>query len=199
MKTCSVCHKKITPRMLRHGAALSRGGVFLHRDCRGAAQAPPLAPRATPAPRPQAAPRPPITLTPEYASFGRRFLAQLIDSVILNVAVLAAAIPLGMASALHGGSPGPGSTVATVLGIVLPVVYFVGYWTRGGATPGKKALGIRVVNAQDRRPTGTQSVVRYLGYILSALPLGLGYAWMLWDPEKRCWHDMLSGTRVVRV
>ena len=81
---------------------------------------------------------------------------------------------------------------------MLPVLYCVGYWSKKGATPGKAALGIRVVNAEDGSPSGAQSLVRYIGYILSSIPFCLGYLWMLWDRESRCWHDMMSGTRVIR-
>ena len=44
-----------------------------------------------------------------------------------------------------------------------------------------------------------QSVIRYLGYIPSGLLLGLGYVWMLWDDQNRCWHDKMAGTYVIRV
>lgn len=206
MRICSVCDEEVTPRMIRHGSALSRGGEFLHREChrspdRGAsaerARATSLRPMS-PVVAAATAPAPSERVAVEYASFGRRLAAHLIDSLILTVALVAVSIPLGVAAVLQGASPGLGSLIGSLLGTFLPVAYCVGYWSRKGATPGKTALGIRVVDSADATPSGTQSVVRYLGYILSSLPLCLGYAWMLWDREKRCWHDILSGTRVIR-
>ena len=60
-------------------------------------------------------------------------------------------------------------------------------------------LGIRVAREDGSDLTGGQSILRYLGYIPSSLFFGLGYLWMLFDNEKRCWHDMMAGTRVYRV
>ncbi len=97
----------------------------------------------------------------------------------------------------EGGAAGPG-ILANLVGIVLPVAYFIWFWSRNGATPGKRMVGIRVVNSNDGPPSGVQSFVRYIGYQISALPLCLGFLWMLWDADKRCWHDMMSGTRVIR-
>jgi uncharacterized RDD family membrane protein YckC len=82
--------------------------------------------------------------------------------------------------------------------LLVPISYFTVSWCRNGATPGKAAFGIRVVSARAVPLTRVQAVVRYFGYLLSGF-LFLGYLWMLWDAEKRCWHDVLAGTRVVRV
>ena len=43
-----------------------------------------------------------------------------------------------------------------------------------------------------------QSVVRYLGYFVAALPLCLGLIWVAFDPRKQGWHDKIAGTVVVR-
>ena len=42
-----------------------------------------------------------------------------------------------------------------------------------------------------------QNILRFLGGLLAAAPLGLGYLWMLVDPDRRTWGDMLSDSRVV--
>lgn len=82
---------------------------------------------------------------------------------------------------------------------VLPVVVTLAFWVRRGATPGKLALGLEVVDiGTGERPTLRQAVIRYLGYLLSTLPLGLGYIWIALDPRRRGWHDMLAGTVVIR-
>ena len=48
------------------------------------------------------------------------------------------------------------------------------------------------------QPVGyVRAFVRWLGSILSALALFLGYFWMLWDPEKQTWHDKMAGSVVV--
>jgi uncharacterized RDD family membrane protein YckC len=50
-----------------------------------------------------------------------------------------------------------------------------------------------------RRPIGyTRGFLRYIGRIISSLPIGLGYFWMLWDPQKQTWHDKIANSVVVR-
>ena len=63
---------------------------------------------------------------------------------------------------------------------------------------GKRVLGIRVVRLDSAGPLGwTTALLRNPCRIVSALPLLLGYLWMLWDKEKMTWHDKLSKTVVV--
>ncbi len=44
-----------------------------------------------------------------------------------------------------------------------------------------------------------RGLLRYIARILSAIPLFLGYFWMLWDKEKQCWHDKIAGSVVVPI
>jgi uncharacterized RDD family membrane protein YckC len=66
---------------------------------------------------------------------------------------------------------------------------------------GKRVLGIRVLDFQGG--TGSigygRAVVRNLVKYISAIPLLLGYLWMLWDREKQCWHDKAASSVVVPV
>lgn len=81
----------------------------------------------------------------------------------------------------------------------LPALYLIGFWAWQGATPGQLIAGVRVVDAHSgARPRLAQSALRGLGYLLSALPLGLGFVWAAIDAEGQAWHDKLAGTRVVR-
>ena len=61
-------------------------------------------------------------------------------------------------------------------------------------------LGIRVIDFRDGGEIGhARAFIRYLGRYVSAIPLLLGYFWMLWDPEKQTWHDKIAGSVVVPV
>ena len=42
-------------------------------------------------------------------------------------------------------------------------------------------------------------MIRYIGYIASIIPLGLGFVWAAFDRNGQALHDKLAGTRVVRV
>jgi uncharacterized RDD family membrane protein YckC len=75
--------------------------------------------------------------------------------------------------------------------------YFVGLWALTGATVGKRILGLRVVSADGFPPTIGRSLIRLVGYGLSALVFFLGFLWVLVDEDRRAWHDELAGTWVV--
>lgn len=127
---------------------------------------------------------------------GARLLAWLLDALF----VLALSAPLlwwtyGEAvTRLDDTRP-----LSLALNWLLPAALAILFWTWQGATPGKLFAGIRVIDAvSGRPPTLPQSLMRWAGYLLSALSLGLGFAWALIDSEKQGLHDKLARTRVVR-
>jgi len=74
----------------------------------------------------------------------------------------------------------------------------VGFWRYCGATPGKIALAVKIVDAQSGQPPGTaRLVVRFLCYFVSAVPLYLGFLWILVDRRKQGWHDKIARTIVI--
>ena len=78
------------------------------------------------------------------------------------------------------------------------LAYIVGCWHFGGMTLGMRAWRIRVVDERGHAPGWGACVIRLLASLLSAAAAGLGFLWSLVDPQKRCWHDMISRTRLVR-
>jgi uncharacterized RDD family membrane protein YckC len=120
------------------------------------------------------------------ASFGRRLVAVIVDSILLGIV-------FGIVYALVD------PVVANVLSLIGGLVYY-GYLegSASGQTVGKKALGIRVIDFQTGGPIGFgRALVRYIGRIISSIPCLLGYLWMLWDREKQTWHDKIATTVVV--
>jgi uncharacterized RDD family membrane protein YckC len=119
------------------------------------------------------------------ASFGTRFLAILIDTILVGV----------VNGILFGLAGRAGQGLGTLVSIGYSV-YFHG--SPSGQTVGKHVMNIRVV---DFTTGGSidygKAFIRWLCGILSAIPCLLGYFWMLWDPEKQTWHDKLAGTVVV--
>jgi len=98
------------------------------------------------------------------------------------------------------------------------VLFLVGLWKFTQATPGKQAFRLRIVRLADGGvPTLRQWTVRALAYLVSSLPvlpvpiemmgkkdvlwvpLCFGFVWILIDPRRRGWHDMLSGTVTVAI
>lgn len=77
------------------------------------------------------------------------------------------------------------------------VGFHVWFWTHGGQTLGMKSWRVRVVDEQGRDPSYRQALLRYLFAWVSAAALGLGFLWVLFDPQQQAWHDRLSGTRLL--
>jgi uncharacterized RDD family membrane protein YckC len=77
------------------------------------------------------------------------------------------------------------------------LVYFVFFWTAIGQTVGMSLMGLSVMRPDGTRPPVLRSLVRYFGYWLCFISLGLGFLWILFDRQRRGWHDKLSGTLVV--
>jgi uncharacterized RDD family membrane protein YckC len=129
----------------------------------------------------------------ELAGLGSRLLAQVIDLFWL----LPLSILLGVvADFANGGEMSAGGELmANLIGALIVLLF----WTERQATPGKMVLGLRIVDAATGgTPTIGRLTLRYVGYLVSALPLGLGYLWALWDRQRQGWHDKMAGTLVVR-
>ena len=77
------------------------------------------------------------------------------------------------------------------------LVYNIFFWMLAGKTLGKAVMGIRIIGPRGTRMTFMRSLRRYLGYWISALPLFMGYVWVLITDERVGWHDMFAGTRVI--
>jgi uncharacterized RDD family membrane protein YckC len=78
-------------------------------------------------------------------------------------------------------------------------VFFGGFWTHGGQTLGMRAWRLRVERSDGHPLRWREALIRYLAAAFGILALGLGFASALLDPERRCWHDRLSRTRLVRL
>jgi uncharacterized RDD family membrane protein YckC len=139
---------------------------------------------------------------PAYVGFWARLGATLIDTVwVLPLVVAWLAIVSGgwrRVTLERVLAWSQSSTEQLLLYGVLALV-IVPLWMRLSATPGKRAIGAQIVDARTlAAPSSRQLVIRYLGYLVSTLPLCLGFAWVAFDPRKQGWHDKLAGTVVIR-
>jgi uncharacterized RDD family membrane protein YckC len=134
------------------------------------------------------------------AHLGWRLLALTYDFFpLLALWLLGSALLL----LLQGGEPArPGSWQSWLQLLFLWLLtgaYAVGSWRRGGQTLGMRPWRLRVVSGAGAAPTLAALYLRYATALVSLLPLGLGFAWSLFDSERRTWHDRLSGTRLLRM
>ena len=66
-----------------------------------------------------------------------------------------------------------------------------------GASPGKTLMKLRVVSQNGQPLEKRQRMLRAIVSIFSMHVFFLGYLWALWEPQRRTWHDLFAGTRVV--
>ena len=77
---------------------------------------------------------------------------------------------------------------------------FLLFWIKKQATPGKLLLQMKIIDFKTKgAPSVKQLIIRLIGYIISTIPMFLGFFWVIFDKNKRGWHDYLSGTEVVNV
>jgi uncharacterized RDD family membrane protein YckC len=141
-----------------------------------------------------------ITQRVAYAGIATRAVALALDVLLAHIIVLGGAAILSLI-----GSVVPDvrfDTLAKLLAAAawaaVLLAYFVVFWSTTGQTPGMRALGIRVVDADDSRPPRLlQSLVRVVGLGLAIIPLFAGFLPVLVDDRRRALQDFLAGTVVV--
>lgn len=160
------------------------------------------------------------------AGFWKRYVAYCIDAAVLGV-VLMGVLRLCVGDAamrefaalqdeLARGDPDAGLQQQVVLAqhavglllrwtgyvvatwVVLGGAYFSAFeCSRWQASPGKRLVGIKVVDAVGARLTPARALARFFAASLSWLTMNLGHALAAWTPERRALHDYLAGTFVV--
>jgi uncharacterized RDD family membrane protein YckC len=121
----------------------------------------------------------------KYAGFWIRFVAWIVDTIILGV--------IGGVLALLIDDPAAQFSLGTVIGLI----YTVGFWTLEGATPGKMAIGARIVTVEGNEIGFGRALLRYIGVFISILIFFIGFIMIGFTKEKRGLHDYIAGTVVV--
>ncbi|MBU0631423.1 RDD family protein [bacterium] len=154
----------------------------------------------------------------KYAGFWVRFTASFLDTLFLALPVAVVIYFLsngnwfdlttyqqnmtyamsGNAEAALSHQPRTSFTWELVFEISVLVVTII-FWRRWrGATPGKKIVKIKIVDAKTFDDiTNTQAITRSLGYIVSTIPFLLGFLIVAFRKDKRAFHDLLAGTAVI--
>ncbi|MDO5650633.1 MAG: RDD family protein [Moraxella sp.] len=133
----------------------------------------------------------------EYAGFWIRFVAYLIDMlavILILTPVLILMIWLNLASWDNEGYD-LGDAVSQVLG----AVFYIFCWVRFATTPGKYLFKLKILDADTgEHLTPFKAFLRYIGYIPSAIIMGLGFIWIAFDDRKQGWHDKIANSVVVK-
>ena len=146
------------------------------------------------------------------ARFGRRYIAFLLDIFFLELLGVFATVPLVNQADPHltkilirwfalGEISPEGLWLVALYCLVLGLLwgmYFIGFTAACGQTPGKRILGLHVVNESGAPVDWDAASIRFfIGYPVSLLPLGLGFYWALMDKNNQAWHDKIAGTLVI--
>lgn len=152
----------------------------------------------------------------EYAGFWLRFLAYLIDSVVMGVGVVLVFIPLvfltglgALLSEIHPQEELNDAGVLLIIGVVflfatvsLAVTWLYHAWMESSewqATVGKKALGLVVTDATGRRVSFGRATGRHFAKIVTNMvPAFIGYIMAGFTAKKQALHDMIAGCLILR-
>ena len=138
---------------------------------------------------------------PMPAGLGKRLLAMSYDLLLLAALLFIAEI---LPVALNHGkaiNPGNGWLVFYVLHplyLLFVCFGFLGwFWTHGGQTLGMKTWKLKMISLNEGAISWQQAGLRFATSLLSWLCGGLGFIWIVFDKDKRSWHDMASATKMI--
>ncbi|MEW5949399.1 MAG: RDD family protein [Thermodesulfobacteriota bacterium] len=146
----------------------------------------------------------------QRAGFWRRALAFSFDCCLIHLIMLFLLLGIAIAvkTSLDCGSGFSWPAALQLLGMLfLPfqlavlltvITYFTFFHGYTGQTPGKQLFGLKVVHTSGLPLTFGQAFLRWVGYILSSVPLNLGFLWVAIDKNKQGWHDKITDTYVIR-
>ena len=117
------------------------------------------------------------------AGFWIRSLAMIIDIILISFmqSIFAWVIKIGIITGagileMHAETfVDLREFLITITGVSILVFYFIFFHGTSGQTPGKKLLHLKVIGTDDKPVDMKKSVNRFLGYIVSALPLYFGF------------------------
>ncbi len=136
-----------------------------------------------------------------YAGFWKRVAAYIIDYIILLVISMVIGGLFGVITYAAGESSLAGKA-SQIVSFLVTLVVTVGYYawfhaSTGGATPGKMAIGIKVVRTTGEQISIARAIGRYFASVISAVLLCIGFIMAAFTERKQGLHDMISDTVVV--
>lgn len=135
-----------------------------------------------------------------YGGFWIRAVAKIIDSLIQGVFGILLFLVFMPFFDLRGTQDSTGVIIWLGLqggGVLFGLAYSVFFLGKYGATPGKMAVGLKVVTSDGEPIDYKRAAARYFAEILSGLICYIGYIMVAFDEERRALHDRLCDTRVI--
>ena len=148
-----------------------------------------------------------VSASVKKGGFWIRYAAWLIDTIILNI-IGVILLRIGAVAFDLASSGLQNLEVGEMMSIMVPYLFFmiivnIFYFTffhgSTGQTPGKMLCRLKVVRLNGEALGYNKAFLRWVGYLVSAFALYLGYLWVAWDSKKQAWHDKIAGTYVVKI
>ncbi len=153
----------------------------------------------------------------KYAGFWIRFVASFLDTLFLALPVAIVIyflsdgnwfdfsqyqqnIKMAMSGNINALNNFPQTDKTwEIINLIVTITVTIIFWRRfKGATPGKKFVQIKIVDAQTfKEIDNKQAITRSLGYIVSIFAFFIGFIMVAFQKDKRGLHDLLAGTVVI--
>lgn len=139
--------------------------------------------------------------------FWIRFVAAFVDGIIMvivqSIFGFFVGMGVGMGSIMRGGISDEGQLLSWIIAFFVNIligmayhIFFVGW---RGQTPGKMALKLKIIQTNGEEMTYGKAFLRWVGYSISGLTLGIGYLMVAFTKQKQGLHDKIAGTYVIRL
>ena len=138
--------------------------------------------------------------------FWIRYVAWIIDTIILNIIGLIL-LRIGSVAFDLGSSGFQNLETEEMVAIMIPyfvfmlivnIAYFTYFHGSTGQTLGKMVCKLKVVRLNGSSVGYGKAFLRWIGYLVSSI-FYLGFLWVAWDKHKQGWHDKIAGTYVIRI
>ena len=136
------------------------------------------------------------------ASFWRRlgamfYVFMLALSFVLVAGFFFTAVIMSVFGLENIPAGSPAAKALFIIQFLMTFGFYGWFWTHGGQTLGMRAWKLKLVRKDDQEITWLQAFFRFCYSIVSWLPFGAGYLWMLIDKQNLSWHDRISKTFII--
>ncbi|MEJ2213819.1 MAG: RDD family protein [Gammaproteobacteria bacterium] len=146
-----------------------------------------------------------IEKTFNYPGFGRRIAAGFYDSVLLIAIVLVAVSVFTIGVEIIAGKNTSTEILKTpwikfiyqLYLFAVAALFFIWFWSNGGQTLGMKVWKLRLVNSNNQPLSYRQASLRLFMLVITCLPMGIGFIWMLFSKNRQTLYDRWSATHMV--
>ena len=132
---------------------------------------------------------------PKIAGLARRLAAVCYDCILIGALLM---VITGIFVSLNHNEIVGGPALQSVL-FLATFTFYTFFWRRGGQTLGMRSWRIKLISLTGQPVSLNQCLLRFMVALLSWGFLGLGWIWMLFDKQKRTWHDRVSETQLIHI